>query len=1168
MVNWTDDQKKAIESTGGTILVSAAAGSGKTAVLVERVIRRICDREDPCSADSLLIVTFTKAATAQMKEKISAALDDKIKEDPANEYLQKQKLLLPFAHISTIDSFCGEIVRENFYELGISPDFKMLDDTELRLMQSDALSKVTEECYKSGGVGFDRLLKMFVRGSDDSALGDAVLEIYKNARAFPFADEWLDSLAEPYKDNSDAKNSVWGKILTDYLKDAAIYCYNLICEVLDNMKYDETVNEKYEPLFKNYEIFIEKLFSVIETGTWDDICAYVSLFEGGQLIPLPRGYESAIANKAKAVKSEISDIFKKKIPKYLCCNEAEFEDDREYLLPAVEKLIEMVKSFGKEFSSIKALANGADFNDVVDYALKLLIKGKDKNGEPIKTELAKEISLKFDEILVDEFQDINETQNLLFKAVSRNESNLFMVGDVKQSIYRFRQAMPDIFIERRKSLQDYIDGNYPAKINLDFNFRSRSGVTEFANFIFSQLMSEKAGEIDYTDEEALKAKADYKPHDDIDAEVHLITGLGEKADMIFEANYAAKYIKELIESGYLVKESDSERPVTYRDLCILLRSTKNKADIYADALTNAGIPCYVSNRSGFFASTEIRTVLSLMRVIDNPLQDVPLLTSLISPIFGFSPDELSKMRINYPKGPFYNCVYQSAENGNQKCTLFLNNMRKLRTLCAALGAGEFLRELYDYTGYDALVSAMPGGSQRRANLSMLLDYAEKYEQSGHTGLSGFIRFIDRVEKQKGDFEIANEISESADVVRIMSIHKSKGLEFPVCILADCSGKFNDDYLKSSSLLHPKYGIAFKRNDGIRRFDTLQQKAIQTACERASRSEELRVMYVALTRAKEKTVCLIRENNPQKKIEKLVGALTGSVKINPFKVISCKSMGDWLLLASIRNPDAASISDFYNEFEPLKTDTRINFVAEFGGDVVLSEKKEKTVKPLPDEELLALLSNRIAYRYPYGYLSGIPSKISPSELDRNEDDMKYFASSKPKFLSKNSVAANVKGSVTHKFLQFYDYKSKAPVKEQIDKMTSLNILTAEEAEYINLSQIERFIKSELAGRISKSNNLLREKMLTVAIPCSQIYKDIPLENEEKILVQGYIDCAFEEDGEWVIVDYKTDRADDENILKRRYYGQLKMYEKALFECTGKRVKETLIYSLYLSKQIKL
>ena len=312
-------------------------------------------------------------------------------------------------------------------------------------------------------------------------------------------------------------------------------------------------------------------------------------------------------------------------------------------------------------------------------------------------------------------------------------------------------------------------------------------------------------------------------------------------------------------------------------------------------------------------------------------------------------------------------------------------------------------------------------------------------------------------------------------------------------------------------------------------DSLQQKAFHTACERVARAEELRAMYVALTRAKEKTVCLIRENNPQKKIEKLVGALTGSVKINPFKVISCKSMGDWLLLASIRNPDAASISDFYNEFEPLKTDTRINFVAEFGGDVVLSEKKEKTVKPLPDEELLALLSNRIAYRYPYGYLSGIPSKISPSELDRNEDDMKYFASSKPKFLSKNSVAANVKGSVTHKFLQFYDYKSKAPVKEQIDKMTSLNILTAEEAEYINLSQIERYIKSELAGRISKSNKLIREKMLTVAIPCSQIYKDIPLENEEKILVQGYIDCAFEEDGEWVIVDYKTDRADDENIL---------------------------------------
>lgn len=1168
MVNWTDDQKKAIESTGGTILVSAAAGSGKTAVLVERVIRRICDENDHCSADSLLIVTFTKAATAQMKEKISAALDEKIKEDPTNDYLQKQKLLLPFAHISTIDSFCGEIVRENFYELGISPDFKMLDETELKLMQSDALSKVMEDCYKAGGEGFEKLLKMFVRGSDDSALGDAVREIYKNARAFPFADEWLDSLVEPYRDNSDVKNSVWGKLLTEYLSDAADYCYKLTREVLENIKKDNIVKEKYESIFKDYEIYIKKLFDVLKDGSWNDVCSYVSAFDSGRLGSLPRGYESSIADKAKAVKSDISEIFKKKLPKYLCCNEAEFIDDKKYFLPAAVKLIDMVRCFGEEFSLIKTAANAVDFNDVVDYTLKLLIKGKNENGEPIKTELAEEISSKFDEILVDEFQDINETQNLLFKAVSKNESNLFMVGDVKQSIYRFRQAMPDIFIERRKSLEDYTGGNYPAKINLDFNFRSRSGVTEFVNFVFSQLMSEKAGEIDYTEEEALKAKADYIPHSDIDAEVHLINGYGEKSDLVFEADYAAKYIKSLIESGYLVKNSDSERPVTYRDFCILLRSTKNKADIFADALTNIGIPCYVSNRSGFFASTEIRTVLSLMRVIDNPLQDIPLLTALISPIFGFSPDELSKMRINYPKGPFYNCVYQTAESGNKKCSAFLKDMKKLRTICAALGSGEFLRELYDYTGYDALVCAMPGGSQRRANLSMLLDYAEKYEQSGHTGLSGFIRFIDRVEKQKGDFEIANEISESANVVKIMSIHKSKGLEFPVCILADCSGKFNDDYLRSPFLLHPKYGIAFKYNDGIKRYDTLSQKALQTACERSSRSEELRVMYVALTRAKEKMVCLIRESNLNKKIEKAVGSLTCSSKIDPYKVVSCKSMGEWILLSSVRSPDAAILSEFYKEFKQLKTDARINFVSENYSDIVLTEENEKEKRPAPDEKLLSLISDRIAYRYPYEYLSGIPSKVSPSKLDNDEIDMTYFASSKPRFLSKNGVAANIKGSLTHKFLQFYDYHSMMSVNEQLNKMINLNVFSAEDAKSLNIFQIKEFVKSELAVRISKSSNLLREKMLTVAVPCSQMYKNIPSDNEEKILVQGYIDCAFEEDDKWVIVDYKTDRVENEDVLKARYLSQLKMYEKALFECTGKPVKETIIYSLYLSKQINI
>lgn len=1164
MPQWTKEQQQAIDSRNGTILVSAAAGSGKTTVLVERVIRRLEDKENPCSADRLLIVTFTKAATAQMKEKIASALEKRLEQDLGNEHLLKQRMMLPFAHISTIDSFCGELVRENFQQLGISPDFKLLEQTQLDIMQSDAADKVIETAYEENSLGFQKLLDLFVASGDDRKLSEIIISLYENSRAFPFPGKWLDSLAAPYEEKTGICSSVWGKIIIEYVKDMADYCLSISQSAIDAIYEDDPESAvKFSPLFSEYEAYFKNFISVLDSRNWEDICDYAGKFKSGVIARK----ETVYGPRAKAIKAEIVEIMTKRLPKLLCCNEDEFREDIEFIRPAVEKLVELVKSFASEFSAMKAMANGADFSDVVDYAVRLLVKDVDEQGDPIKTALADSVSQQFDEILIDEFQDINETQNILFKAISKDESNLFMVGDVKQSIYRFRQAMPDIFLNRRKKLEPYTDGNYPARINLDFNFRSRKGVTDYVNFIFSQLMSEKAGELNYNESEELKSKAQYEPKDTPDAELHIVTNSLARVDRTFEAEYIADYIQNAIDSGFAVKDGDAYRKAEYKDFCILLRATKNKAEVYSGVLTAKGIPCHISSRNGFFDATEIKTALALMRAVDNPLQDIPLVTVMLSPMFGFTPDELAKLRIDSRKTSYYTCVTAAAESGNKKCKSFLSELQRLRTLSATLGAGDFVREMLDSTGYDALVCAMPGGSQRRANLSLLLDYAEKYEQAGHIGISGFIRFIDRVEKQRGDMEVANEISESANVVRIMSIHKSKGLEFPVCILADCSARFNDDYLKNNVSFHPKYGIAFKRLDGYRKFDTLPQKAIQLAQERSERSEELRVLYVALTRAKERLVCVARADNPDKKLLSVSSPLTKEQRIHPYKVLSSKSISDWLLQASVRHPDFM-LPLGATPYGNLKSDSALT-VKKYNGvpGEVTVDADEKQIAV--DEELFSLLTERLSYSYPYGNLSDIVAKVSPSQLEAGDESMKYFAAAKPKCVLKDGMNSASKGTAIHKFMEFYDYCKNLDVKQQAALMVENNKLSKSEEAVLDYSSLTKFFESDIAKEMAESTTLLREKKVTITVPAKEIHPDICKESaDEPIVVQGYIDCAFERNGKWVIVDYKTDKVKDIEVLKHRYYNQLKMYERALAECTGKQVNCTLIYSLHLGEVLEI
>lgn len=1158
MPEWTPEQKKAIESRNGTILVSAAAGSGKTAVLVERVIERLKDEENPCTADRLLIVTFTRAATQQMRERIYEALSKELAKNPDSAHLRRQLTLLNFANISTIDSFCNDIVRENFHDVELTPDYKLLEGAQLKIIQSDVMTKLMNELYKENSEEFTELVNVLASGSDDSAVSNLIFSLHNYSSAFANPDKWLDGLLDEYNEDTDLNNGKWGRIIRDYTLDALEYCQNLCAEMKECAKIDEKVKDKYSESITEVTNLVKKLVNLTKDGTWDEIRDGLFEYELKNLTAI-RGYKSNESLFVKNAKTEIDGILQN-ASKYYCASEDENRQDMEYLRPIVKKLVSAVKQYGEMLKAEKIRLNSFDFSDIAHYALDLLVK-YDEDGNAHKTELAKTYSDKFDEILVDEFQDINDMQNQLFNAISKDDGNMFMVGDVKQSIYRFRQAMPEIFLGRRDALDDYVDGNYPAKINLDRNFRSRKGVTENINFVFSQLMQKELGGIVYDESEALVAAADYNGAVFSQTEFHVIGNI--KVSREIEAQHIADTIKKIMSEGMQVKDKDGYRNVTYKDFCILLRASSGRAEIYADILAKNNIPSYVPDKSGFFASAEISTTINLLRVIDNPVQDIPLLAVMLSPIFGFTADEMALMRIDERKLPIYHCVLKAAKKGDTKCADFLDKLENLRMLSSTLPCAQFIRELYEITGYKAISSAMKNGSQRNGNLNMLVDYAEKYEDLGRRGISGFIRFVDRIQKQNADLEGAADSSETANVVQIMTIHKSKGLEFPVCILADTSGKFFDE-TKNTAVFHPKYGLCFDIRDSRRKckYPTVGKKALSIAEKMSSYAEELRVLYVAMTRAKERLICVARVNKIEDTMFKIAREIYANKRITPYMIFNKSTYADWLCMAFMRHPDAHKLRTFaqYESLAALPASERMT-VEIIETVELLEEKGDTTVEAPYDNELIEQIRERVEYEYPYSALKDVRAKSAPSEFESSGFDTTYFAKTKPSFLSKSGMNPAQRGTATHKFMEFFDYESDDySIDSQLAKMLNDNHLTDDEAAVLEKDKLAKFFESDIAKRIKASPLLMREKKVTVGIKAGELYPELPDEvKDETVVIQGYVDCAFEEDGKLIIVDYKTDRGADAETLKQRYSKQLKMYEYALSECTGKPISCTLIYS---------
>lgn len=1170
---WTPDQQNAIEARGGTLLVSAAAGSGKTAVLVERVIQRLLDPVNGCDADRLLVVTFTKAAAAEMRERISAAISARRSAQPDDARLLRQQMLLPCASICTIDSFCNDLVRENFHRLDLSPDYKILDAGELTLLRGEAMDAVMEEFYQENSPAFTELLELVRKGRDDAELTDTVYRLYDYTQAYPFPEEWIKKARTLCRTGLPEADNPWMAEIRAYIREALSFAQLTTQGALNLLESEPALLEKYAPAFRSDLNALSHIQDTLDNDGWDALCEAMESIQFVRLPNAPKDYtDSPVKAAARESRDRVKDTVKK-MQEALCANTAENEEDMAYLAPLLNKLFDLTLRFSAKFAQLKKEKHAADFSDIEHLALSLLIERQD--GQICRSPLAEELSERYAEILVDEYQDTNEAQDLLFRMLSHNEENLFLVGDVKQSIYRFRQAMPEIFLNRRDRLPPYEHDHYPARITLGRNFRSRKGVTGMVNFLFRQLMSKPLGEMEYTKEEELVPAASYPESQEPDCELHLLDA-GDKGDnsaAVYEARYIAARINQMLREGLTVQDGGKTRPARRKDFCILLRGVKGKADVYVQELARCGVPAWAELSGGFFDTAEICTMLSLMRILDNPLQDVPLLSVLFSPIYGFTPDEAAALREIKKHTPLYRCMTQAAKQGDQKCEAFLSQLSFLRRLSATLPAESLLRRIYEETGYPALVQAMGGAEQRAANLQLLLSYAAKYEAAGHQGLTGFIRFIDRLEEQQAQLSAASAVSESADVVRVMSIHKSKGLEFPVCILANCAGAFNQSGRNQRLLLHAKLGAGLMRRDEetLRLFSTIPHTAVRLASERSELSEELRVLYVALTRAREKLLLVMTVKNPEKKLSALASAFDGQSAVPPFAVRNAKSYGDWLLTAALRHPDAAPLRALLPEQEiPLLN-------ADFSLRTVICPAPAETeaaeaadVQELPpDLALEAEIRRRVEYEYPYAALSRSVAKRAASSLGEQEMQFSMIGVSRPSFLEKEGLSPAERGTALHKFMQFSDYRRAGEDPDaEVARLVEKGFLSEAEGKAVDRKRVAAFFQSTLARRMLQSETLLREYKFTFFLPAGECDNGLPDSvAQEKVLVQGIADCVFVENGKLIIVDYKTDRIAHEDALVERYRAQLSVYRRALAECIGLPVGQTLLYSFHLGKEIE-
>ncbi len=1170
---WTDSQKQAIYANGGSVIVSAAAGSGKTAVLVERVISMIIDDENPVDADRILVVTYTRAAASELKERLYSKLSELIKKDPYNKNLQRQQSLLSRAHISTIHGFCSSVVKEFFYTLNIERNFRIADDGELSLIKADALKLTLDSMYADAEPDFFRLVEAFGSDKDDRNLQNVILRIYEFLRSHPYPQWWINEKLSMFSSFDDVDDSVWYKLILDYTKDACKFLSDNLDSTYKYMSLDEYIGEKMTPLINGDNEFLERVNNALSHPKEFDVKEALESFKAGTF-PRISGYaDDPIKLKIQSNRA----VFKKvveKLKKLYRFSEKECKEHIAELFVISTQLFNCVNQFSYNFQKLKTLKKVADFSDLEHWTIQLLVDEKTKEY----TECAYKIRDRFDQIMVDEYQDANEAQDLIFSAISKDKENLFFVGDVKQSIYGFRQAMPQLFLDKKNTSHLYTDENpiFPAKILLDRNFRSIFGVTDIVNFFFRNLMSESVGDIKYDDSESLKCGATYYDEEkDPNVCYHLIDcNLLKKPDVALEeSSHIADTIASMIKSQYMVKDGDLYRPVTFGDFAVLMRK-KSEAPVYVENLIAHGIPAYCDVSTTFINSHEISVMTAFLSVIDNPALDIELLTLMMSPIFGFTSDDMADIRCDSRYSTLYRSVLQKAESGNEKCKNFINELSYYRDICVTTPVCTLIDTIYDRTGYESIVCAISETDMPLNNLRLLKEYAKDFESAGTKGLSKFVSYLSRLKAQGSDVKASIDVSStSLNAVKVMSIHASKGLEFPVCILANTNRKFSSD-VKENVLLHSDYAIAVKHRDEKTNVSdtTMPRQALSLAIKRDEMSEELRVLYVAMTRAKQKLIMVSTHKNVEKYLCNIAAKIPDSGELTPYTIKDCSYLCEWITMCAMIHKDGEKLRDIADaDITPDDSTESSMSVEIFPAPSIknILEDSEFEIETSDDEveikpsDIAKVLKERTSFEYKYEYKNSIPSKISASDLS-HKLSQKVFERilDTPAFMSNSTLTPAQKGTALHAFMQFCDFESaRKDINAEIENLKEKGYISPLQADSIDREKASRFICSDLITRAIQSEKVFKEYRFAIKVKATRVSDEVDKTCDDEIILQGAVDLAFVENGELVIVDYKTDRVKDTCELYSIYHNQLEIYKEAMEQCTDYKVKECMIYSIH-------
>ena len=1184
-IQLTPQQLGAVEDRGGSLLVSAAAGSGKTKVLVERVFAYL--REEHCYIDDFLIITFTRAAAAELRSKLAAELARRVAAEPENGHLRQQMFRVYQADIKTVDGFCASLLREHVHLLepvdgrSLTPDFRILDESECTLLKERALEQALEHFYQrieQGDEGCRLLAETLGFGRDDRGLALLVPEVHAKLQSHPYPEKWLAQAAEGWRELPQRlADSVYGRTIMDDTVRRALYWAGRLERAARDMEGCQPVFDAYADRFLEAAAQLREYETAAQKG-WGEMSRVDVTF---RKLGAVRGEENGDSKAAaKAVWDKCKAAVKKLSAPYQTA-ESELLDDLRAIAPAMEALLELTADFDRRFQAEKVRRNAMDFSDQEHYAVRLLA-GED--GTP--TELGEQVSHRYREIMVDEYQDTNEVQNCIFRAVSRQGENIFAVGDVKQSIYRFRLAEPGIFLEKYRTYLDAEDAapGQPRRRVLSRNFRSRREILDAANFVFAAIMSREMGELDYTEEQYLHFGAAYYPDaPERETEFHYLS-VEDTPEQRFdraeaEARFTARRIRQLLDGGFPVRGGDGElRPVEPEDIVILMRSPSARLAVFTAALEREGIPCDGGESEDFFSAMEIAVVLSLLEIVDNPRQDVPLIAVLRSPLVGMSADRLAEIRALQPEGDYYEAL---CRDEGEDAQAFLSLLRELRHASREMAADKLLWYCYDRCRVEAIFGAMADGAQRQARLTALYDYVRRLVQSGRTGLFDCVSHLRRL-LENGDAP-AITAARASGGVRIMSVHKSKGLEFPVVVLADLNRSFNRQDLDRPVLVHPQLGVGAERVETERRirYDTVSKSALALTLEREAKAEELRILYVAMTRAQEKLIMVCSRKNPEKHLRELA-ALT-ELPVPPEAVSGANCPGDWLLLTLLNTFQASELHGFAGVRPSELTEAPAGVTVHLhriGG-----EETEGAASPAEEDtgESPDTTPDTASLGFVYGHRAATvtPSKVTATQLKGRAIDEEIAEGTlprrrestpeRPRFLQeKRGLTGAERGTAMHLVMQFLPLDTAAEpcaVAEVIDGLRRRRLLTPEQAAALDVPALVRFLASPLAERIRNAPRLWREYRFALLTDAGIYDGDAA---GEEMLLQGVADCVFETESGLAVVDFKTDRVQTAEVQRRAevYRAQLDAYAGALSRILERPVTERILYFFACGEEISL